>query len=117
MPVMKAIRIAAAGDLARTPAYEDAADQLLFDAKPPPNVAALWGGNGLPFDWSGLAGRRWWLPWMQSGGLDTGHLVAAVEATGATAVHVAYVCEHRLRHTTMSLLRHIQSHGAGPAEL
>src|SRR3546814_4220291 len=95
MPVMKAIRIAAAGDLARTPAYEDAADQLLFDAKPPPNVAALPGGNGLPFDWSVLAGRSWSLPWMLSGGLNAGNLAAAVEATGATAVDVSSGVEDR----------------------
>ena len=31
--------------------YEEVADLLLFDAKPPRRADALPGGNGLAFDW------------------------------------------------------------------
>lgn len=95
IPVMKAVRVATADDLGAVPGYEATADQLLFDAKPPANVTALPGGNGLPFDWTILAGRRWARPWMLSGGLNAGNLAEAVDATGATAVDVSSGVEER----------------------
>src|SRR5580700_7371039 len=49
--VMKAISVAGAEDVAAVSRYEDAADLLLFDAKPPRRAGALPGGNGLVFDW------------------------------------------------------------------
>src|SRR5262249_22252307 len=67
IPVMKAIAIAGSSDLAVAARYEDVADMLLFDAKPP-RGATRPGGNGLAFDWQLIAGRRWKLPWMLSGG-------------------------------------------------
>ena len=67
-----------------------AADRLLFDAKPPPEMkGALPGGNAISFDWSLIAGRGWSLPWMLSGGLNAGNLAAAVAATHATSVDVS----------------------------
>ena len=90
LPVMKALRIASAADVAAADEYLPAADWLLFDAKPPPEMAgALPGGNALRFDWSLIAGRRWAKPWMLSGGLNTGNLAAAVAATGASTVDVS----------------------------
>ncbi len=50
LPVMKALGIATAADLARIDSYAEVADQLLIDAKPPEG-ADLPGGNGLAFDW------------------------------------------------------------------
>ena len=50
-PTMKAIGVAARGDLAQAEPYEGVADILLIDAKPPKD-AVLPGGNGRPFDWS-----------------------------------------------------------------
>ena len=69
-----------------------AADRLLFDTK-----QAAAGDEGRParrqcqysFDWSLIAGRGWSLPWVLSGGLNAGNLVAAVAATHATAVDVS----------------------------
>lgn len=104
LPVMKAIRVATADDLAGVPAYEDTADRLLFDAKPPAKVAALPGGNGLPFDWSILAGRSWSRPWMLSGGLTADNLAAAVVATGAPAVDVSSGIEDRPGHKRPELI-------------
>ena len=95
IPVMKAIRVATSEDVAEAEAYQAAADRLLFDAKPPKTVASLPGGNGLAFDWSLLAGRRWSAPWMLSGGLTVDTVAAAVARTGAPAVDVSSGVEDR----------------------
>ena len=87
-PVMKAIPVAAEADLAAAQRYYGIADWLLFDAKPPKD-ATLPGGNGLVFDWELLGGRRWPLPWMLSGGLNSDNLGDAVRITHATTLDVS----------------------------
>jgi len=87
-PVMKAIPVAAAADLAAAQRYFGVADRLLFDAKPPKD-AVLPGGNGLIFDWELLGRRRWPLPWMLSGGLTADNLGEAVRITHASALDVS----------------------------
>jgi phosphoribosylanthranilate isomerase len=94
-PVMKAIAIAGAADALVAERYEDDADMLLFDAKPPSRVDALPGGNGLAFDWRLIAGRKWRRPWMLSGGLTVELLPEAVRISGARAVDVSSGVEHR----------------------
>mmetsp|Transcript_7162 Transcript_7162/g.11796 ORF Transcript_7162/g.11796 Transcript_7162/m.11796 type:complete len:215 (-) Transcript_7162:75-719(-) len=82
LPVMKAIGIADAEDVAKIDTYGAVADQLLVDAKPPQN-ATLPGGNGLSFDWR-LVNRKYWpRPWMLAGGLTAGNVAEAVKMTGA----------------------------------
>lgn len=98
MPVMKAIKVATADDLAQVPAYAAVADWLLFDAKPPKGVASLPGGNGLAFDWSILSGRSWPVPWMLAGGLTEANVADAVAETGAAVVDVASSIEDRPGH-------------------
>jgi phosphoribosylanthranilate isomerase len=93
--VMKAIPIAAADDVAAASLYEACADLLLFDAKPPRRAAALPGGNGLAFDWHLIAGHRWRLPWMLSGGLTVSLLAEAVRISGTAAVDVSSGVERR----------------------
>ena len=88
-PVMKAIAIAEPEDVAAAERYFAVADWLLFDAKPPRRPDALPGGNGLAFDWRLLAGRRFPLPWMLSGGLEAATVGEAVRLTGAPAVDVS----------------------------
>ena len=89
LPVIKAIGVAEAEDLAAIDLYSDVADQLLVDAKPPKN-SDLPGGNGLPFDWRLLAGRKYWrTPWMLSGGLNPDNVAEAIRMTGAKQVDVA----------------------------
>jgi phosphoribosylanthranilate isomerase len=88
-PVMKAIAIAAPEDALAASRYEEDADLLLFDAKPPRRVDALPGGNGLAFDWHLIAGREWRRPWMLSGGLTAELLPEAVRISGAAAVDVS----------------------------
>jgi phosphoribosylanthranilate isomerase len=94
-PVMKAIPIACAADVTAASRYEDCADFLLFDAKPPRRDDALPGGNGLAFDWRLIAGHRWRLPWMLSGGLNAALLPEAVRISGATSVDVSSGVERR----------------------
>ena len=89
LPVMKAIGVAEAADLAAIDRYAGVADQLLIDAKPP-GGADLPGGNGLAFDWRLLAGRKYWpLPWMLAGGLTPDNVAEAVRLTGARQVDVS----------------------------
>jgi len=95
-PVMKAIKIADAEDVAGAEVYCGAADRLLFDAKPPKGMTgALPGGNAVSFDWRLLAGRRWPLPWMLSGGLNAGNVAEAVGISGTPAVDVSSGVEDR----------------------
>jgi phosphoribosylanthranilate isomerase len=90
LPVIKAIKIASADDVATATAYFDTADRLLFDAKAPADMkGALPGGNALMFDWQLIAGRIWPLPWMLSGGLDAENVAEAIRVTGAGAVDVS----------------------------
>lgn len=89
LPVMKAIGVAEAEDLAAIDAYSTVADQLLIDAKPPKG-ADLPGGNGLAFDWRLLADRKYWTrPWMLAGGLTPDNVADAVRLTGAKQVDVS----------------------------
>lgn len=89
LPVIKAVAIASPADTLRAKAYEDVADMLLFDAKPPQNQQALPGGNGLVFDWTLIAGQSWAKPWMLSGGLNSDNIHAALRISGAKLVDVS----------------------------
>jgi phosphoribosylanthranilate isomerase len=86
--VMKAVAIACPNDVVAAAGYEETADLLLFDAKPPPGATRP-GGNGLAFDWQLIAGRQWRLPWMLSGGLTAEQLPEAVRISGARLVDVS----------------------------
>lgn len=95
-PVMKAIAIATAEDIAGLRIYEDVADRLLFDAKPPKTmVGALPGGNAVSFDWNLLAGQTFRRPWMLAGGLTVTNLAEAVRTSGARAVDTSSGVEDR----------------------
>lgn len=88
LPVMKAVGVANAEDLAALDSYAAVADQLLIDAKPPKG-ADLPGGNGLAFDWRLISGRDWPVPWMLAGGLTPENVAEAVRLTGARQVDVS----------------------------
>ncbi len=88
-PVMKAVAIAGPQDVLAAAPYEEVADLLLFDAKPPHRPDALPGGNGLVFDWQLISGRSWLRPWLLSGGLTADLLPEAVRVSGAAAVDVS----------------------------
>ena len=96
LPVMKALRIATAPDVAGAAHYDGVADQILFDAKAPKDLAgALPGGNGLRFDWSLMVGLRLNTPWMLSGGLDAENVAQAISLTAAPAVDTSSGVEDR----------------------
>ncbi len=88
IPVMKAIPVARALDLATVPAYAAVADRLLFDAKPGPGDV-LPGGNGRVFDWTVLAGLDPGRPVMLSGGLDAGNVSQALSIIRVDGVDVS----------------------------
>ncbi|MDJ1158886.1 phosphoribosylanthranilate isomerase [Chelatococcus sp. SYSU_G07232] len=84
IPVMKAVGIATAEDVAVVHSYMVAADRLLLDAKPPPG-GELPGGNGLPFDWRLVAGLDLEKPFMLSGGLRPENVAEAIRLVGTSA--------------------------------
>ena len=88
LPVMKAVGVADASDLPALDVYGQVADMVLVDAKPPKN-ADLPGGNGLSFDWTLIANRRWPTPWMLAGGLTPSNVSKAMSLTGAKQVDVS----------------------------
>lgn len=88
--VMKAVPVSSKDDIKAAREYEKVVDMLLFDAKPPQNMeGALPGGNGLAFDWSLIAGEKWHVPWMLSGGLDATNVAEAIKISGARIVDVS----------------------------
>lgn len=93
IPVAKAIPIASAADFDLAADYEDLVDLLLFDRKPPAQLASgekpLPGGNGMTFDWNLVAGRDFASAWMLSGGLTPQNVVQAIKMTNAEAVDVS----------------------------
>ena len=88
LPVMKVIGVREAADLDRVEDYASVADQILIDAKAPEG-AVLPGGNGVPFDWRLVAGRRWPVPWMLAGGLTPDNVAEAIRLTGVRQVDTA----------------------------
>jgi phosphoribosylanthranilate isomerase len=103
--VMKAVAIAGPEDVHGAAQYEEAADLLLFDAKPPRRPGALPGGNGLAFDWRLIAGHSWRLPWILSGGLTAELLPEAVRVSGAAIVDVSSGVETRPGHKDPAKIR------------
>lgn len=88
LPVMKALGVAEAADLAALDAYAPVVDRFLLDAKPPPD-AALPGGNAAAFDWSLTAGRTVPRPWLLAGGLTPENVAEALRRSGAPGVDVS----------------------------
>ena len=87
-PVMKAIAVAEAVDLAALPAYEAVADRILFDARPPKDANRP-GGHGRAFDWQLIAGVARKKPVMLSGGLTPENVADAIAVARPDAVDVS----------------------------
>src|SRR6201987_3901892 len=88
LPVMKALPVETAADLAALPGYVAVADRILFDARAPKGATRP-GGLGAVFDWRVLEGLDLHLPFMVSGGLDADNVAQAVRVTGAGGVDVS----------------------------
>ena len=87
-PVMKAVPVAAAADLAVLPGYAAIADRILFDARAPKDATRP-GGLGAPFDWHLLENLDLNLPYMVSGGLHADNVTEALRVTRAGGVDVS----------------------------
>ncbi|MCA1413696.1 phosphoribosylanthranilate isomerase [Bradyrhizobium sp. NBAIM20] len=87
-PVMKAVPVATAADLAVLPGYAAVADRILFDARAPKDATRP-GGLGAPFDWHLLEKLDLKLPYMVSGGLHAENLTEALRITRASGVDVS----------------------------
>lgn len=87
-PVIKALPIAEPADFDALGSYEDAADMLMFDARPP-RQADRAGGHGAAFDWTLLQGRTFEKPWFLAGGLTPGNVGRAAVASQARLVDVS----------------------------
>jgi phosphoribosylanthranilate isomerase len=88
VPVIKAIAVGDDGDLRSLAAYEEAADMILFDARPPSN-AERGGGHGAAFDWQLLRTRKIGRPWFLAGGLNGENVARAMAISGAPGVDVS----------------------------
>lgn len=96
LEIMKAVQVETAADVEAASEYDESADWLLFDARPPRDmVGALPGGNAVAFDWRLLRGWSRERPWMLSGGLDADNVSEAASISGAAAVDVSSGVEDR----------------------
>jgi len=115
LPVMKAIAVETAADLAAVPAFAAAADRILFDARAPRDATRP-GGHGTPFDWRILKNLDPRVPFMLSGGLDPGNVAAAVAATTASGVDVSSGVERRPGEKDPALIRAFVAAARGRGE-
>jgi phosphoribosylanthranilate isomerase len=88
LPVMKALAVETAADLAPLPGYASVADRILFDARAPKDATRP-GGLGAVFDWRLLENLELEVPFMVSGGLHAGNVAEAVRVTRAGGVDVS----------------------------
>ena len=88
LPVIAAAPIASSEDVEAALRLAEAAQIILFDAKPSEN-ATLPGGNGISFDWRLLSTQRISKPWMLAGGLSPENVAEAIALTGAKHVDVS----------------------------
>ena len=88
IPVIKALPVAEAADLAAAAEYESIVDMLMFDAKAPKGAERP-GGHGAAFDWKLLAGKTFAKPWFLAGGLDPDNVARAIALSGTKFVDVS----------------------------
>lgn len=113
-PVIKAIKVKDAADIAQGSAYARAAALILYDAKAPETLAgALPGGNGLAFDWT-LMGADNPSAFMLSGGLNPANVDAAIRLTGAPIVDVSSGVESAPGVKDIGLIRKFIEAAKGP---
>ena len=88
LPLMKAISVREAADLAAIAPYRGVADRFLFDAKPPKG-SELPGGNGVSFDWTILARLDADLDYMLSGGLNAANIGEAIRLANPPGLDIS----------------------------
>jgi phosphoribosylanthranilate isomerase len=113
LPVIKAIGVRSADDVAQAADYRGIADLILFDAKGPAG-SGLPGGHGKTFDWSVLSSAE--RPFALSGGLDPDNVWEALAVTGASMVDVSSGVELANEKDDCLVRRFIQSAKASRPE-
>src|SRR3954469_14368131 len=88
LPLMKALPVETAADLAALAGYAEVADRILFDARAPKGATRP-GGLGAAFDWQLLEQLDLTLPFMVSGGLHAANIAEALGVTRAGGVDVS----------------------------
>ncbi|MBB5745107.1 phosphoribosylanthranilate isomerase [Brevundimonas variabilis] len=86
--IIKALPVSTPDDLAAADVWEDVADNLMFDARPPEG-SDLPGGVGASFDWAMMQGRRYRNPWFLAGGLNPDNAARAAAISGAPMLDVS----------------------------
>lgn len=86
--IIRVLSVSAPEDLDAAAGWEDHADHLMFDAKPPKG-SVLPGGVGASFDWSMLGGRSFRTAWFLAGGLNSGNAAEAARISGAPLLDVS----------------------------
>lgn len=87
-PIIRAVPVATADDVAAAQTLAPQVDMLLLDAKPPAGATRT-GGHGKVFDWALLQGIDFAAPWMLSGGLTPQNVAEAIRLTRAPWVDVS----------------------------
>jgi phosphoribosylanthranilate isomerase len=87
LPVMKALAISEASDLAKLKPFIGIADRFLLDAKPPKD-AVLPGGNAVSFDWN-LVRNLIGVDYLLAGGLDDGNVGAAISIANPPGLDIS----------------------------
>ncbi len=86
--IIKALPVSAPDDLEAAARWEDVADHLMFDARPPEG-SDLPGGVGATFDWVMMQGRAYRRPWFLAGGLTPQNAARAATISGAPMLDVS----------------------------
>ncbi len=85
--IIKAVPVTAPADVASADEFLEAADIVLFDAKPPPGAARP-GGHGVQFDWTALKSYAGDTPYLLAGGLNPENVAAAVASQKDAAAFI-----------------------------
>ncbi len=86
--IIKALPVSTPDDLKAAGPWEDVADHLMFDARPPEG-SNLPGGVGASFDWAMMQGRIYRNPWFLAGGLTPENAARAATISGAPMLDVS----------------------------
>lgn len=86
--IIKALPISVSADLEVADLWDNVADHLMFDARPPEG-STLPGGMGARFDWSMMQGRTYRRPWFLAGGLNPENAARAAAISGAPMLDVS----------------------------
>ncbi len=86
--IIKALPVSTPADLEAAAEWEDVADHLMFDARPPEG-SDLPGGVGASFDWAMMQGRTYRNPWFLAGGLNPENAARAAAISGAPMLDVS----------------------------